>query len=238
MFRRVFGFYKVGSPTTVRYELGTTGLINFIQHWIKLNKDNLIWADKEPSKDFTLPYIKHDKCPRNKEHKGLIKDLAGRVRYAHRSEEKLKPSFITSYKTFDKLSNMDVIECYEQEPIDPSYGEMMEFNNEEPIIIPDVCYAILSDEKSILSLETVLDRLNLEPRMKTVYCHEIGPCERLDELSDWARECSETTTICPGHLEENNMTVHGFSGWTLAWYVQKWYEQVSDGKARVFERVR
>lgn len=247
-------YIRWGGKTTVMYEFGTKGLISFIQHWMKLNKNNLIWADKLPSANFVLPYIKHDKCPRNSEHAGLVDDLGGRIRCAHKSQEKkLKPSFVSSYTTFDALSNVEITRYYEIEPESPSCDEdgnflcskkeleayekkMEEFEDEKPtFIVEDVCYAILSDEKSILSLEKVLDRLNLEPKYKTVYCGDrLGYCQRIDELNEWQREFA----FCPGHREENNRTVHGFDGWALAWYIQKWYEQVPNGKAPVFETSR
>lgn len=187
-----------GGQTTVMYEFGTNNLINFIQHWMELNKDNLIWADKSPPERFTLPYIKHDVCPENKKHIKTIKDQAGRIRCAHKS----------------------IIKEDTEEFTEP---------------VPD-CYSVISDEGIILSLEEILDRLNLEPRNKIVYCHAIGPCERLGELDDWTRESYKLTKICPGHEEENNKTMHPFCGWTLALYVQKWHEQVPDGKAPVFKK--
>ncbi len=97
-------YIRWGGETTVMYEFGTKKLISFIQNWMRLNKDNLIWADTPPSANFTLPYTKHDKCPRNKKHTGLVRDLGGRIRCAHKSQEKLKPRFMSSYTTFDELS--------------------------------------------------------------------------------------------------------------------------------------
>lgn len=247
-------YIRWGGQTTVMYELGATGLISFIQHWMKLNKDNLIWSDEDPQKNFKLPYINYDKCPRDEKHKGLIKDLDGRIRCSHKSKKELKPSFVDSYTTFDELSDMKVTEFYESGPHIPPEDEdgsflcddkeikqyekeMDNFNNEEPnFVVNDVCYAILSDENSILSLEEVLDRLNLELKTRVVYCRGgySSRCNRLEELDERQREFA----FCPGHAEENNYTVHPFSGWTLAWYVQKWYEQTPNGQAPVFEKRR
>ncbi|MDD5191665.1 MAG: hypothetical protein PHH54_01905 [Candidatus Nanoarchaeia archaeon] len=242
-------YIRWGGQTTVMYELGTTGLIDFIQYWMRENKDNLIWADKAPSERFALPYIKHDKCPRNGEHKGLVRDLGGRIRCSHKSKKELKPSFVHSYTTFDEFSDMKITESFQSEPIAPSYDEdgsfpcdnkeleaygkeMDKFYHEEPsFVVEDICYAILSDENSVLSLERILDRLNLELKYRTVYCgsrYAFGPCKRLNE--------SDEQRNCPGHTEENKITVHTFDGWTLARYVQKWYEQVDNGQASVFEK--
>ena len=39
-------YIRWGGQTTVMYELGTKGLVNFIQHWMNLNQSNLIWNDE------------------------------------------------------------------------------------------------------------------------------------------------------------------------------------------------
>ena len=237
---------------TVLYELGTTGLIGFIQDWMNLNKDNLIWSQRGPPIDFTLPHIKHDKCPRDEKHKGKILDSGERIRCAHINNKNLKPNYIESYSSFDKLADIVETNIWDSEPQSPpcdddgdflcddedikKYEEnLKKYNDEKTIIVPDVCYAILNDEKIVLPLEKVLDRLNLEPKYKTVYCGDrrsLDVCRRPDES---CKE-SEYLDICQGHIEENNQTVHPFSGWTLALYVQKWYEQRPNGQAPVFEK--
>lgn len=251
-------YIRWGGQETVMYELGTKGMINFIQQWIDLNKTNLIWNEKTPPKNFTLPYIKHDKCPRDEKHKRTIRDLGGRVRCAHKSEKKFKPSFIRSFSYFDKDRQIQIVDYSEDKPRDnlpdcawdentgkllndykddwKAYQEQMEkFEQEKStLIINDFCYSILSDEKVILPLEKVLDRLNLQPRTKTVYCSG-HKCKRIDEISKNEREFYEGC-MCMGHKEENNITIHPFSGWTLASYIQKWHEQVPDGKSPIFEK--
>ncbi len=182
----------------------------------------------------------------------MVKDFGERIRCAHKSKKQFKPSFVQSYTRFDELSDMKIREYYESEPTCPPYDEdgnflcddeevkkyereTDKFKNEKPsFVVKDICYAILSDEKTTLSLEKILDRLNLKSRHKVVYCSEYGSCQRLDELKEWERGYH----FCQGHIEENDETVHSFSGWTLAWYVQKWYEQVPDGKAPVFEKYK
>lgn len=251
-------YMRWGGQETVMSELGTKGMINFIRQWMNLNKTNLIWNEKTPPKNLTLPYIKHNKCPIFGKHKGTINDLGGKVRCAHKSEKKFKPSFIGSFSYFDKERQMQIVNYSENEPRDnlpdcawdentgkllDSYKneweahqkQMEKFENENPtFIIDNYCYAILSDEKTILSLEKVLDRLNLQPRTKTVYCSGFE-CKRIDEIPKNERELYEGER-CGGHKEENDITIHPFSGWKLAWYVQKWYEQVLDGKSPVFEK--
>jgi len=241
-------YIRWGGQTTVMYELGTKGLVNFIQHWMNLNQDNLLWNDESPSENFRLPYIKHDKCPRDEKHKGTIRDLAGKVRCIHNSEKRLKPSFVRSFSYFDKDRQVHVEDYWEDVPRDTlpddtwdentgelldfykedleKYQEQMEkFEEEEPtFIVKDFCYAILSDESTILSLEEVLNRLNLEPRMKTVYCSGNG-CKRLEEFTKDERWLYEGG-MCRRHTEENDRTIHPFDGWELAWYVQKWHENL------------
>lgn len=250
-------YIRWGGQETVMYELGTKRLINFIQHWMSLNQGNLIWSDEKPSENFTLPYIKHDKCPRDEKHKGTIRDLAGRVRCAHKSEKRLKPSFVRSFSYFDKDRQAHVANYWEDSPRDKvpddawdeNTGELLDFykddwevyqkelekfKEEKPtFIVKDFCYAILSDENTILSLEEILDRLNLESKTKTVYCSGLE-CKRLDELPEdkWFYE----GCMCPGHIEENDIIVHPFDGWELAWYVQKWHEQIPNGQSPVFEK--
>ncbi len=254
-------YIRWGGQETVMYELGTKGIINFIQQWMNLNENNLIWNEKAHSKNFSLSYIKLDKCPRDENHNRTIKDLSGRVRCAHKSEKGLKPSFVRSFNYFDKNSQVCVVNYWEDEPTDnlpdcawdentgklledyekewEKYEEQMKkFKEEKPtFIFEDICYSILSDEKVVLSLEEVLDRLNLEPRTKTVYCRDrFSLCKRVDELKKSDKEAYKLTRRCPGHEEENNQTIHPFSGWKLTWYVQKWYEQFVDKQVLVFKK--
>jgi len=97
----------------------------------------------------------------------------------------------------------------------------------KPITNLNVCYAILSDKQRILSLETVLNRLNLRPKFKRVYINpELGINEPRDLMS-------ESNSV---HMEPNDKVEFPFDGWDLAFYVQKWYEQLPNGTAPVFEK--
>lgn len=255
-------YLRWGGLNTVMYNMGTKGLIKFIRHWMKLNQGNLIWSDENPPKDSRLPHIKHDECPRNKTHKKTAKDLGGKLRCIELEKgDGLRPSFIMSDENFDDYSQTPKISYYEDEPINPvpddawdSKGldpwyekdweeyqkEMAKFEAEKPTVIPrGLCYAIISDEEIILPLETVLNRLNILPNTKTVYCEGAfshSPCRRLDELEKENREYAIAMGWCRGHTEKQNQTVHPFCGWTLAWQVQKWYEQVPDGKSPILNR--
>lgn len=217
-------------------------------------------------KRFELSYVHHEVCPRDKNHKDTIKDLGGRLRCYNFSKKKLKPSYIESYDSFDELSQTKQRHFYEKEPMDPipdedyAYDEsrnflyeeelkdyqeeLEEFKNENPTFeVIDNCYAILSEKGRILPLETILKRLNLRPAYETFYCkynsNDIipGVCKRLNELDDIDRENYEFTERCPGHIRTHNYIEFPFGGWTLALYVQKWYEQSPDGKAPFFEKI-
>ncbi len=231
-------YVRWGGQTTVMYAISTSELIDFIQHWIKLNKDNLIWNVEPPPERFKLPYINHDICPTNKSHKGLIMDLGGRLRCANKSKQILYGE-ICSYNFFDKEADISKT-GYSEKNSEDNYEKITETNDEilntKKHQIDDVCYAILSDKGSILSLEKILDRLNFEPRYRTVWCNNLSVCEKKNELNKEDREIYRELNLCPGHDVENNEVIHPFDWWTFAQYIQKWYEQVPDGKAPIFEK--
>ena len=85
---------------------------------------------------------------------------------------------------------------------------------------------------------TILQRLNLAPRTRVVYCGRgfpvSGPCKRLEEVEDDLRDFYEKNGECPGHEEPFGKVVFPFDGWDLAYYLQRWKEQVPDGKAPWF----
>ena len=85
------------------YNLGTSGLVDFINLWIKLNEKNLAWNDKKAGENIALPYAEHGECPRDKNHEGTSKDSDGRIRCIHELKTESRPfiTFKTSY--FDKL---------------------------------------------------------------------------------------------------------------------------------------
>ncbi len=104
----------------------------------------------------------------------------------------------------------------------------------------DFCYTILSDIETILSLETILRRLNLNPEFQTVYCggypYSIEPCKKLHKLNAEERERYSLFHRCMGHTELTNQIEFPFDGWTLAFYAKKWYEQLPNGQAPLFEK--
>lgn len=179
-------YIRWGSGDSVMYEHNTSSLIGFVQQWMNLNEDNLIWHERSPSADFSLPYI-NTPCPsHNYPAARTIKDRGGRLRCAES----------------DTTNGGKITQCYN----------------------------ILSDRDMTLSLETVLDRLNLNPKVQIIYCPDnhlvIGrPCKRKKELTREQLEEYKETKRCPGHEDKTNETVHPFDGWDLAWYVQRWHEQ-------------
>lgn len=244
-----------GSQTTVMWEMSIRGMITFIQNWMHQNPDFQNLYHERPIEElytkFELPHINHEYCPRDGNHKGKVRDLAGRVRCSHKSTEKFRPSFTTEYEAgIDKLSQTRTIDFFEDEPREPSSDEegfyydenevkeyerdLALYNSEEPsLMVTDFCYAIISDQDLILPLETILKRENLKPKNVTVYCHGKGltpfsmrgPCERLDELDKRNKKFYERMGDCPGHAQENDKIEFHFDGWILAHFVQKWYEQ-------------
>ncbi len=256
-----------GSQTTVMYEKSTLGMIDYILEWIKLNQGNLLWHEKQVPVNFTLPYIKHDLCPRNEKHEEVFRDIGGRVKCAHREIKRFKPSYLTSYDFFDDLSQTKRTEFFEQSPQEEllfdeddikAHGkkrirelelkheqELLEYEKEEATEeVLDVCGAILSDVGTILPLEELLNRLNLQKTGPRVYCAKNGyvlesfytdirrsKC-KIDKQEPWEPE--PFIDECQGHDLPPHETVHDFDGYYLAWMVQKWYEQVPEGKSPVY----
>ncbi len=253
-----------GSETTVMYMMGIRGMRDFIKSWMQQNEDNfqtLFRPEELGYKELALPHIHYESCPRDSKHKGTIEDIGGRLRCAQITTKYLKPSFIESFEIVDGLSGIRERCFYEKMPSNPvpnfafdseglltpecaeiyggEYKEYLHlsklFEEEEPTFVAnDICYAILSDERMVLPLETVLKRLNLRPLFTRVSCQGEG-CKRLDELDEPERGLHRNTMLCPGHIEPHNKVEFCFSGWTLASYVQKWYEQLPNGAAPWFE---
>ena len=260
-----------GSQMTVMWEMSIKDMIGFIQNWMKQNKNNyqeLFHEMKinELYDKFELPHIHYDRCPRAKENKeenkGVITDLAGRLRCAHKEIKYFKPNYIREFDFFDEKLKTKKLNIWEDKPYEPSPSywwelqeedeedpiyveayevyeeEMEEFDNEERTLeVLDVCYSIISDKDVILPLEEVLRRVNLREEFVTFHCggNRFGPCIRL--LDSETTEMYDDLDHCPGHLKYNNKFETPFDGWDLAYYVQKWLEQVPDGKVPLFGKI-
>jgi len=239
-----------GGQRTILYEMSVKGLIGFIQNWMSQNEGNHIWHERKIEELYTrfeLPLINNESCPRDKEHKGTIMDLGGRLRCSETKELLLKPTFIQSYNAVDSLSQTLRTELHESKPTDPLPEEAFDakgrilsiyeheweqyqrnlrhFEEEEKVPFSDVCYAIISEKGLILPLETILKRLNLRPEQDTVYCNRLGPCRITKELTKEEKAQYDILEFCPGHLRPHNKVEFPFDGWDLAFYVQTWYEQ-------------
>ena len=246
-----------GGQRTVMYEMDVHGMIGFIQNWVKQNKNfQRLWHEREISElysKFELPYTKHDICPSDKEHKAKTNDLEGRLRCIQVDEQKLRPSFVVSYETngkrvyFEDPPSDPRPDDWDENPEDEKYfkklynfylARLKKFEKEEPtFIIRRKCNAIISDEGVVLPLETILIRLCLDP-MVTRHCYDgFQGCtpKRLAEMPEEEREFYSGRIPCSGHYEANDHLEFPFDGWDLAFYVQKWYEQVPNGKAPWFE---
>jgi hypothetical protein len=242
-----------GGRTTVMWETDVRGLMNFIQEWRGQNNDNHdLYHERSINELFTrfeLTHRKHDKCPRNEDHKEIMRDVAGRIRCGHIYSKSVRPSFARKDREeVDELSQTVGFRVYEQEPDDPRYEdddgdwivpepeysryirEKEKWAKEKPVEIFDVCYAIIDDRSVVLPFQTILERENLAPKVKETRCgdYEINrkPCKRLDELKDVERKRAEELDECPGHIDINYEVVFPFDGWTLAFFLQRWKEQV------------
>ncbi len=250
-----------GSATDVMYEMPVTGLIHFVQNWMRQNKKNFtkLWHERKIEdlyKKFELPFVDNKKCTVEK-HAGTVMDHAGNLRCAYTTKKLLKPSFMYSY--VEERNKHGVPTKIEFDERDPTYNlpseeyndteipvsllkeneamlkEQKEFEEEIPSVeVSDTCYAIISESKNKLSLETILKRLNLNRSTITERCGIAGPCMRLDEVPEGDRQFYDDL-ICIGHERPNNQTVFPFDGWDLALYVQKWYEQ-KPGDSPWFEK--
>jgi len=229
---------RIGTMTTCAWTRDVRGLMGLIEKWREENGDNEnlyheLSIEQVYSK-FELPHIKHDKCPRDKKHNAIIQMDNGVVRCGHRSIEMMKPSFIEEYNEWDELSQMKVNKMYNKLfPDHPGpdedvieYKELKKrWDSEKPEEVLDVCYAILNDEAKIMSFETVLERMNLQPLIRMVYCEGNGfsSCKRLDEVPESSRYPYEH--YCNWHNDKTNMVEFPFDGWTLAHYLMKWKQQ-------------
>ncbi len=95
-----------------------------------------------------------------------------------------------------------------------------------------------------MPLETMLNRLNLEPTWKRVYCpqdHEEAEVyfgctpEALSRMTAEEKESHSQLELCPGHKQPQDEIVLPFDGWALAAYVRKWHGQ-QPGQAPLFEQ--
>lgn len=103
--------------------------------------------------------------------------------------------------------------------------ELAKLKEEVPTTAIEPCKGLISDKGKILSLETILSRLNIHPEERYYYC-QTGYNDCLKNKKD---------PVCFGHTEKTNKTVFTCDGWDIAFYVQNWMEQVPDGKAPLFE---
>jgi len=229
----------------VHWGLDSKGLARFIQNWMNVQEPRIeyehvpiegtkggyrveekkreyqyLWNKFQDDFDNVLPWINYNSCPRDKSHKGVLKQ-GNIIRCAHVENHFFKPSFIQNDGEFpDKFSGFLRTSFYEREPSlndnlvllefeDERYSpEMSEkefqknerlvalFNSEKPTaMVVDPCYAIISDKGSYLPLEAVLSRVNVNESLN------------------------------------GNGSLFPFSGFTMASYAKAWYNQPGE---RVF----
>ena len=221
-------------------KLDTKGMVEFVQLWMDNQRPKVqyervadprvegVYSIKRKSEEFfytwnrfhedfpeALPFINHVSCPANENHRGTIRDLAGRIRCLHVDIQRAKPGFTTEWDIgnhrlcFQEDRPMDPREMEKYEDISDEefekYEEDMErFEVEKPEAIIDPCYAIISDVGSYLPLEKVLRRLNVNFKFSG----------------------------------SGKGSVFPFSGFDLANYVKAWWEQPAGllGERRLFAR--
>jgi hypothetical protein len=234
-------FVSGGGMNYVAWGLSVKGMVQFIDDWMKAQEPRVeyeripdpkikgVYTVKEKSREFgylwnkfhrtekeELPYIKHEKCPRDKHHSGILVDMGGITRCSHLKTEKMRPSFIEELREyFDEFSMMKRTVFHEDKPLDPSYQddedeirgpepehslflerEKLWDNEEQTVDVRDPCYAIISDKGNYLPLEVVLSRIS------------VG-------------------------RESSNQIAFPFSGFTIANFVASWYAQ--PGKRQLFQ---
>jgi hypothetical protein len=242
---------RIGTMTTCRWPTDVYGFMKLIDRWKEENGDDpALYHEKsidEIYNKFELPWINHDSCPRDGKHLGTFCDLAGRIRCAHKTVEKIKPNFEWRGGPYwDFHAQMDRFDYSNNEPNEPGgdcgdedydvyLEEMRKFNGAEEVDVVDVCYSVIKDTDSPLALETILRRLNILPEKKTVYCdgNMMGACKRLDELSQKDRDWWGDLDWCHGHLDKLEAVEFTFDGWMMAHYLEKWRGQ---GDAPWFSR--
>jgi hypothetical protein len=206
-----FDSSRWGGETTVLYEMNIQQMLGFIQNWMRQNEANFqdLWLKKDDIENL----YKTSELP-----------------YIHLDS---CPRDKSHSGTFTDLAGR--IRCSHR-----TERELEAFESQEPEILVDVCYSILSDKATVLSLETIIRRLNLAPDYELVHC-KCSPgrywrCDRANELDKYDKENYESTGLCPGHKDKVNQIAFPFDGWKLAFYTQRWYEQLPDGKAPLFEK--
>lgn len=199
-----------GGPSSVMWELSTLDMLAFIENWMRQNPDDFPEMFFHPEMECAkvLPYKKgekpnYGKCPRDKTHKGTVKDHAGRLRCSHKTQdEPRKPGYIIEFlPCFDPFSQTQKIEYANMRPSEHDDSGWARFEaTERSVVINDICYAIIPEQLPILSLEEVLKRVNL------CVTHGVAPKLRTPD----------------------NSFITPFDGWSLAAYVKAWYEQFDE----------
>ena len=209
------GCFKAISYGPTTYHLSVNEFLMFINKWVKQNKyfGALLAAEQGYAE---LPKLEYASCPRDKEHKHTVKDLAGRIRCAHFNDFQLKQGETSTYKNYDNYSEMDEIQYVVQN-----------WSEKKPTtMVHDVCYAIISEKDYKLSLEKIIRRLNKASETKRVYCGNGTTQQKcIEEKKD--------VGLCPGHNEVNKEVEFDCASPNLSVCVRKWYGQ---GNAPFFEK--
>lgn len=258
----IFESCRWANPMVSMWEMSVKDTVSFVQNWMQQNKNDFqeLFHHKKPRSTYELPHVINSTCHRNEKHSGKYLDLEGTIRCAHVTERFLKPNYVFSFNRLDPYSKLIKKEHWEDDirsdcPVhafDEKTGKLKkeyeeEWNNYQALLkdfnekeatfhVKDICGAIISDVGTILSLEEVIGRLNKTSKFRTSYCPGYDGCtpEQLAARSLTDIEFNKGINYCPGHPVPRKQVVLALDGADLALYVQKWYRQLPDGTAPLF----
>lgn len=220
-------YVRIGAMNACFWKLGgVKGLTGFIKEWVDLNRENLLWSDKPIPKNLELPLIQNSSCPRDKKHTERMIDRLGIVRCIHTRISEMKPSTIHEEVFFDEFANMNKNYIREELPYQPQgyYDDKNEY------VPPDI--------DDVREYELAMKKIESEKKTEVRdVCYSIisEPKERVFSLERVLTRLNIAPT-CEAD-RRNGSAGYPFCGWTMAWYVQKWYEQSKDGNKDFFMKL-
>jgi hypothetical protein len=230
-------FVSIGGGNFVAYNFGTRAMVDFIKGWIEGQKSKIKYRtigdskigcslEEESRQTFymwnkfhrqeeipELPRIDYSSCPMDKNNNTFIMDRGGRLRCAHQKRELINPDFAFMSISEGLGTSMKRYSFTEFGPEEPSsYDE--DDNDITDLGSEEYKEYLARKEKFEAGKSTALVdtcyAVIKEP--KNMYLPLETVLERID--------CSP----------DNKWTAHPFTGFTLATFVQAWWEQPGDRK--------
>jgi len=229
----VLDFISFGGMNYVAWKLNIKNLTQFIKGWIDAQEPRIelkrvpiskgSYRLEEKSREYgylwnkfhndfneELPFINHEHCPNDQNHKRTVRDHAGRVRCAHFEIMKFKPSFVESYH--DSGDRIIYLENKPMEPVDEDDKEEWKqyelqhsrFEEEERLfIVHDFCYSIISDVGRYLPLEMVLSRLEVGSNGMGVSAFPFPGFTLANYVKAWSEQQGERQFFMENGAEEH-----------------------------------